>query len=94
MRLSLLAISCYSTRSPFWQEQRGDDNVIVRAPAVAVGVGPLASIPPAPDAHPVEQRPSFSFVEQLLEDLLDVERVVNDDPFSILVHRQFLPRTQ
>ena len=94
MRLTLLAISGYSTRSPFWQEQRGDDNVIVRAPAVAVGVGLLAPILPAPDAHPVELRPSFSFVEQLLEDLLDVERVVNDDPFSILVHCKFLPWAQ
>jgi hypothetical protein len=81
-------------RSSFWQEQRGDDNVIVRAPAVAVGVGLLAPILPAPDAYPVKQRPFFSFVEQLLEDLLDVERVVNDDPFSILVHCKFLPWAQ
>ena len=94
MLLRLRAISGYSTSSPFWQEQRGDDNVIVRATAVAVGVGLLAPILPAPDAHPVEQRPSFSFVEQLLEDLLDVERVVNDDPFSILVHCKFLPWAQ
>ena len=93
MLLPLPAISYYSTRSSFWHEQRGDDNVIVRAPAVAVGIGLLAPILPAPDAHPVEQRPFFSFVEQLLEDLLDVERVVNDDPVSVLVHRQFLPRT-
>ena len=92
MRLRPRAISEYSARSPFWQEQRGDDNVVVRAPAVAVGVRQSpAPILPAPDAHSVEQRPSFSFVEQLLEDLLDVERVVNDDPFSFLVHRQFLP---
>ena len=92
LRLRPRAASGYSTRSSFWQEQRGDDNVIIRAPAVAFGVRLLAAVLPAPDAHPVEQRPPLSFVEQLLEDLLDVERVVNDDPVSILVHRQFLPR--
>ena len=63
MLLPLPAISYYSTRSSFWQEQRGDDNVIVRAPTVAVGVRLLAPILPAPDAYPVEQRPFFSFVE-------------------------------
>jgi hypothetical protein len=31
-------------------------------------------------------------VEQLLEDLLDEERVVNDDPVSVLVQRRLLPR--
>ena len=63
MRLRLRAISEYSARSPFWQEQRGDDNVIVRAPAVAVGVRLLAPILLAPDACPVKQSPFFSFVE-------------------------------
>lgn len=90
----LFAIGAHAPQLSHRLDQRGDDNVILRAPTIAVGVRLLSPILPAPDAHPVEQRPPLPPVQQLLEDLLDLERIVHDDIVAVPMHRQLLPGLQ